>query len=234
MISGVAFCPHPPALVPEIVAGAAGELDGLRAACLDAIRAIAQPGRRLVVLGSGPRSQSHPPSARGTLAGFGVPVQVQFGASGSEAPPELPLSLTIAAWLIARAVGPVENACGFSVGPDFAEPAVGELHRLTGDDDVALLVMGDGSARRSTTAPGYVDERAVPFDAVVERALAAGDAGTLASLDADLGTELLAAGVPAWRAAGRLLAGERYDAQLTYCDDPYGVAYFVAVWQRRG
>ena len=40
---------------------------------------------------------------------------------------------------------------------------------------VALLVMGDGSARRSVKGPGFLDERAGPFDAEVSRALAAGD-----------------------------------------------------------
>jgi hypothetical protein len=45
---------------------------------------------------------------------------------------------------------------------------------------------------------------------------------------------LLAAGVPAWQAAGRLLDGGDYTAELLYRDDPYGVGYFVAAWTARG
>ena len=69
----------------------------------------------------------------------------------------------------------------------------------------ALLVLGDGSARRSAAAPGYLDERAEPFDTVVEQALRDGDLPALAALDPDLARDLLAAGRPAWQAlAGAL------------------------------
>ena len=69
----------------------------------------------------------------------------------------------------------------------------------------ALLVLGDGSARRSAAAPGYLDERAEPFDTIVEQALRDGDLPALAALDPDLARDLLAAGRPAWQAlAGAL------------------------------
>ena len=67
--------------------------------------------------------------------------------------------------------------------------------------------MGDGSARRSASAPGYLDERAAPFDETVERAVRAGDLPAIAALDPVLATDLLAAGRPAWQAlAGALTA----------------------------
>ena len=100
-------------------------------------------------------------------------------------------------------------------------------------DAPAYLVVGDGSARRSERAPGYVDPRAEPFDAAVAAALAAGDAGALRDLDPALGADLLAAGVPAWRAVGHALAGHRYAADLLYDAAPYGVGYFVAFWAAR-
>ena len=34
---GAAICPHPPLIVPELAAGAAAELDELRAACDQAV-----------------------------------------------------------------------------------------------------------------------------------------------------------------------------------------------------
>ena len=73
---------------------------------------------------------------------------------------------------------------------------------------VALLAMGDGTARRSTSAPGYLDERAEPFDAAVEHAFRDGDLPALAALDPALAADLLAAGRPAWQVlAGALMAG---------------------------
>ncbi|MEO9110080.1 MAG: hypothetical protein ABI368_07670, partial [Jatrophihabitantaceae bacterium] len=105
-----------------------------------------------------------------------------------------------------------------------------DLRALARSQDIALLVMGDGSACRSIKAPGYLDERASAFDQAVASALASGDSAALGSLDLELGAELLAAGVPAWRAASSVLDGIRYDAELTYDQAPYGVGYFVAAW----
>jgi hypothetical protein len=221
VIAAVAFCPHPPVLVAEVAQGAAHELDDLRAACVQAIRRIAAPGRRLVVLGTGSSNRDYPPNSRGTFAGFGVPLEVPLGSS-EPGPVELPLSLTVGAWLVREALGPDSGAVGQSIGP---EDALAEL-----PDGAALLVMGDGSARRSTAAPGYRDDRAEGFDRDVAAALGAGDPAALAALDPVLGRDLLAAGAPVWRTFGACLAGTRYAAELHYADAPYGVGYFVAVW----
>ncbi len=94
---------------------------------------------------------------------------------------------------------------------------------------MALVVMGDGSARRSLSAPGYLDDRAEGFDAALAGALASGDPAQLAAIDAALGDELLAAGVAAWHAASDVLVG-KYEASLTYEAAPYGVGYFAASW----
>jgi hypothetical protein len=235
VISTVAFCPHPPALVPQLAAGAAGELAPLRTACAEAVGRLAGAGRRLVVLGGGPSTRSYSSTARGTLAGYGRPVETGLGAAAGGGAVELPLSLTVGAWLIGAAIGPDSGATGFSVGPDAAgtEARAGLVDRAPAAD-VALLVMGDGSARRSPNAPGSVDPRAGAFDAGVLSALRRGDPDALAGLDPRLGDALLAAGVAAWRAAGRLLSGAAFDAEVLYADDPYGVGYFVAVWTARG
>ena len=235
MISGAAFCPHPPVLVPDLAAGAASDLDELRRACIGAISVVAATGRQLVLLGTGEPSAMHSPLARGTFADYGLSLDVPLGSPSCGGEVELPLSLTVGAWLVREAIGPRSGARAFSIGADFASSrAAAELLRVAEDDDIALVVMGDGSARRSTTAPGYLDERAIPFDDGVADALRTGDAATLEGLDADLGAQLLVAGVLAWRAAGRLLEGERWDATLSYYDAPYGVAYFAATWIRSG
>lgn len=95
---------------------------------------------------------------------------------------------------------------------------------------VALLVMADGSAKRSTAAPGFLDDRAEAFDAAIAASLASGDVETLASLDPDLGAELWAAGTPALRTLGELTKGADIVANLRVDVAPFGVGYWVAEW----
>jgi hypothetical protein len=95
---------------------------------------------------------------------------------------------------------------------------------------LGILAIGDGSARRTLKAPGYLDETAAPFDAVVAGALATGDAGALAALDLAEGERLLAAGAPTWQAIGAALAGRDITAALHLDTAPFGVGYLVASW----
>jgi hypothetical protein len=185
------------------------------------------------MLGSGDTSAMHSPVARGSLSGYGVSLDVHLGSPACGGALELPLSLTVGAWLLADALGPSTGTVGFSVGPDFAASrAAVDLLALAESERVGLIVMGDGSARHSTKAPGYLDPRAEPFDEGVVAALRGGDVEALAGLDAALGAELLASGVPAWQAAAAVLSGD-YDAELLYADAPYGVGYFAAAWTAR-
>jgi len=228
VISAVAFCPHPPVLVPEVAQGAAAELDTLRSACRAAITRVVRPGRQFVVLGAGPYPAWHEANARGTLAGYGVPVEVSLG-SDEPGPLELPLSLTIGAWLLRAALGPGCGAVGCSLGPSGAPDPVLASAAEDPTRDFALVAMGDGSARRSVSAPGYLDERAAPFDAEVAGALAAG-AGDRLSVDVGLADELLAAGSRVWNEVARLVGARTWSADLLYDDAPYGVGYLVAAW----
>ena len=220
VVSAIAFCPSPPLLVPELAAGAAAELDPLRAACREAVgRLLAARPDEVVVIGTGSTGGRFPPGTTGTLAGYGVPLTAALPGAPPR-PGPLPLPLTLGAWQLSGAGVPCR---GVAVDGDAPELP----------DAPAYLVVGDGSARRSERAPGYVDPRADPFDAGVAAALAAGDATALRDLDPVLGAYLLAAGVPAWRAVGRALAGRRFDADLSYDAAPYGVGYFVAFWAAR-
>lgn len=216
------FCPSPPLLIPAVAAGAAAELDDLRAACATVIgRLLDTAPDEIVVVGTGPGTGWFRPGATGGLAGYGVPVTATLPGADPAGGPPLPLALTIGAWLLAGAGVPCSAV---SVGPG-ADPA--EL--AAGLGRAALLVVGDGSARRSEAAPGYVDPRAAGFDAAVGTALRTGAAATLRDLDPGLGADLLAAGVPAWRVAGHAATGP-YEAELLYDAAPYGVGYFVAAW----
>jgi hypothetical protein len=102
-------------------------------------------------------------------------------------------------------------------------------HRLptrAGADD-PVLVMANGSAKRSEKAPGHLDERALAFDRAMGTALAAGDVSALAATDPALAAELWATGPEAFAALSGLVVEE---SRVDYDDDPYGVAYWVVRW----
>ena len=96
---------------------------------------------------------------------------------------------------------------------------------------LGVLAMGDGSARRTVKAPGYLDEAAVPFDTAVAAALAAGDAGALAALDEARGRRGCSPPGcrPGGRSAPRWPAGT-IRARLHLHDAPFGVGYLAAAW----
>ncbi|MGN6160323.1 MAG: hypothetical protein ACTHOG_01340, partial [Marmoricola sp.] len=100
---------------------------------------------------------------------------------------------------------------------------------LVADTADLVVVAADGSATRTEKAPGFLDERAEPFDASIERALGESDAAALASLDESLAAELWCQGVPGFRAMAALMPSPA-TATVTYADAPYGVAYWVAAW----
>jgi hypothetical protein len=228
VIQAAVFCPHPPVLIPDLAQGAAGELDDLRAACRAAIRRVADVAPQLVLMGAGPRWQRHEAVARGSLAPYGVPVEVALG-SDAPGPVELPLSLTVGAWLVRDAMGAGSGAVGWSVGPD-ATDAPPRLDPA--DVPCALVVMADGSARRSTSAPGYLDERATDHDTRLATGLREGRPPLLRE-DATLAHDLLVEGGAVWDRASVELAGRAWDAELLFDAAPYGVGYFVAAWIAR-
>ncbi|MFC8344226.1 class III extradiol dioxygenase subunit B-like domain-containing protein [Streptomyces sp. NPDC057280] len=236
MLVAAAVCPCPPLLVPEVAAGAAPELDAARAACTDAlgVLAAARPDVLVVV---GPAEQSgrgaHAEGARGSFRGFGVDVDVRLGRdTGGAAEDTLPPSLSVAAWLLAKtgwSYAPIE---GLGVGEPLAAERCIEVGRgiAARAERVAMLVMGDASACRTLKAPGYLDERAAPFDAEVARALGAVDVAALEALDAELAYELKVSGRAPWQVLAGAAEGAGLGGQLLYEDAPYGVGYVVAAW----
>ncbi|MET8013198.1 class III extradiol dioxygenase subunit B-like domain-containing protein [Streptomyces sp. NPDC005271] len=246
MLIAAAVCPCPPLLVPEIAAGAAPELDELRTACVEAVRvlAAARP-ERLIVLGPAePAGRGpHPCGTTGSFRGFGVDVEVRLGrdgtaggepAGGDAVEPALPPSLAVGAWLLERTGWDYEavDVEGLGVGEPLAAERCIEVGRelAAQAERVALLVMGDGTACRTLKAPGYLDERAAPFDAEVARALGAADAGALVALDEELAYELQAAGRAPLQVLAGAAEGARLKGELRYDEAPYGVGYFVATW----
>lgn len=226
-------------IVPEIAGAAAPELDDLRAAC-DAVidRLVTARPDAILVLGSGPETTDFGPSDYGTLASYGLDLEVYLQQFTCASLPGLPLSLTVGSWLLSRC-----DTAGFrrgqAVAPD--SPADCRLlgrdlmrrHWQTPESRVALLVMGDGSACRGKEAPGYDDPRAQPYDDGVAAALAGADAKALLDLDPGLSAQLKVAGRAPWQVlAGAVeAAGGPWRGEVSYYAAPYGVAYFVATWE---
>ncbi|TMR01825.1 hypothetical protein ETD83_13965 [Actinomadura soli] len=228
---------------------AAPELDALRAACHEAVRRLLG-WDALIVVGGAPETRPYGPDAYATLQPYGLAwTSPDDPKDGAEA---LPLSLTIGRWLLDRQNAGADvryQAVAFDASPAECLALGRDLAESAGR--VALLVMGDGSACRSEKAPGYLDERAGPYDEAVARALAGADAAALAALDPGLSREVQAAGRAAWQVlAGAHGAGTgrsgtggsgtgapaggagRFTGRLLADEAPYGVGYFAAGWSR--
>jgi hypothetical protein len=221
-----AVCPHPPLLVPELAAGAAPELDDLRAACRAAVAHLANASiDSLIVVGSDTTTVRRDPPFGGTLLPWGVDLPV-----GDPSGPPLPLSLLLGAWLAGAGGAEARNFQSVAADADPGECAL-LGRKLAGEAErVGLLIVGDGSACRTEKAPGFFDPRAEAFDNSVSAALARADAGALAAIDPALAAELLVAGRAPWQVLAGAAEHPMRGAVL-YDSAPYGVAYFVATWE---
>ena len=96
------------------------------------------------------------------------------------------------------------------------------------NERIGLLVMGDGSPRRSEHSPVHLHPRAEIFDRTVANAFQSKDLDVLKALDPTLATELKAAGRAPWQVLAGALENTTLTGDLTYEAAPYGVGYFVA------
>ncbi|WP_327178343.1 class III extradiol dioxygenase subunit B-like domain-containing protein [Streptomyces sp. NBC_01335] len=243
MLVAAAVSPCPPLLVPEVAAGAAPELDPVRAACAEALADLARARPDLLIV-VGPAAEGErgtfPAGAAGDFRGFGVDLGVRLGTGTSAgATPDdgtpsrpLPASLAVGAWLLAAAGWTASPVEGLGVGEPLSPERCAEAGRGLAEraERVALLVMGDGSACRTVKAPGYLDPRAEGFDAAAARALGAADVRALAEIDAPLAYALKAAGRAPWQVLAGAADGAGLRGRPLYEDAPYGVGYTVAAW----
>ncbi|MBM0235658.1 class III extradiol dioxygenase subunit B-like domain-containing protein [Micromonospora sp. STR1_7] len=231
-----AVCPHPPLLVPEVAGAAAPELDDLRAACDTAVgRLFAADPDAVVLLGAGPTTGPIQSPATGSLQPWGVDLDVPLLPGQPDRGAVLPLSLTVGAWLLARQ-GVRAPVSAVQVAADAGPAEVAALAESVNASGVrvALLVLGDGSACRGQKSPGYDDPRAQAYDQRVAAALAGADLDVLLDLDPVVSAELKVAGRLSWQvlAGAARSSGGRWRGELLYDAAPYGVAYFVASWER--
>ena len=143
-----------------------------------------------------------------------------------------PLGVRIGRELLARA-GWTGDVTPVAVPIDADGAAIAEVVRgIRGwGDGILLLVVADGSAKRTEKAPGHFDDRAAAVDADVLRALAEGDTAALAELDPRLCQELWLTGRAAFAVLAGVFSDVPADSSLLWSGDPYGVQYVLARWQ---
>jgi len=96
---------------------------------------------------------------------------------------------------------------------------------------VAMLVMGDASAKKAIGVPGAPDTEAEDYDVAIAAALGAADAAALARLDPDRAAELRVTGRAPWQVLAGAAAGtDGLRGRLRLQTAPYDVSYLVASW----
>jgi hypothetical protein len=243
VLIAAAVCPHPPVLIPAAMgaAGAGPELADLRAACAAAARGLVRARPDLIVIvGGGPAGRTYPWPSAGSLHRYGVPWSTGPGH------PILPLSLTVGTWLLTEALERAAWGAGEAGGAggglavtlcavaDTAEPAACRRlgARLAGlAPRVAMLVMGDASAKKAIGVSGAPDTEAEEYDAAIAAALGAADTAALARLDPDRAAELRVTGRAPWQVLAGAAAGtDGLRGRLRLQAAPYDVSYLVASW----
>jgi hypothetical protein len=236
VLSAIAIVPSAPVMVPELASGAAAELTDLREA---AFTAAASLPRRWVAVGLGGTDSVVGPRRTGTFAGYGVDVPVALSPGQGDAPTELPLSALITGWLRGH-VEPDAHAevRVYADGHD-VDAALARGRRLRAEideaaDPVGVLIVADGAHTLTQPAPGGYDPDSIPVQAALDDALAAGDTAALARLpDAIVGRvayQVLAGLTEAGISQPSSRPGPRSAKEL-YRGAPFGVGYFVGVWQ---
>src|SRR5829696_1739019 len=271
-----AVLPHPPLLVPELAGAAAPELDPLRAACRKALSTVLAAADLTLIIGDGPAWAIPAPTATGAFHPYGASLKVALPALTDLALPgladlavpaladpdlpdlpaparvsELPLSLAVAAHLLANLDPPLDGVAGAERAPGSgrlwaatvprslrpgAAAAIGRALNSAGR--FGLVVMADLSACRTERAPGAFRPEAADFDGRVGDAFRAGAPQRLLALDPAQAADLLVAGrVPLQVLAGTFAPdpapGDEtmpsVRGQVLYEGAPYGVGYLVAL-----
>ena len=226
MLSAVAIIPSAPVLVPGLAGAAAAELTDLYAAVRAAGATLPQ---RWIGIGADRAEDRVGPDAVGTFAGYGTDVPVAMSPD-AHTTTVMPLCALITGWLrgqiAPRAVSetrcyptslelPLAMACGRALRAEIDECG----------EPVGVLVVADGANTLTPSAPGGHDPDSVDVQTALDDALATGDTGALAALPAGV------IGRVAFAVLAGLAGNGPAAARELYRGAPYGVGYFVGVWQ---
>jgi hypothetical protein len=227
VLSAIAIIPSAPVMVPELAASAAGELADLRDAVLVAAGSLPS---RWVAVGVGAADAVLGPDSAGTFAGYGVDRRVALSPGAADPPTELPLCALIAGWVRGQAKPEARAQARVYAADHDVDAALARGRRLRIEigevvDPIGVLVVADGAHTLTPSAPGGYDPDSIPTQAALDDALAAGDAAALTRLP-----DTIVGRVAYQVLAGLIEAAPRSTKEL-YRGAPYGVGYFVGVWQ---
>jgi hypothetical protein len=196
--------------------------------------------------GSPPGELAGPPGEPAGIPGDAGPPGERAGIAGAGGTLGEPAGITEETGILGEAVSSPGTAKGEGesggggiavvfqeVARNAAAGACLKLGRILADraPRVALLAMGDSSARPAREDPDVPDPAAEDYDGEVAEALAAADARWLARLDPALDDELVVAGRAAWQVLAGAAGGTRLQGRLLCMSAPYGVTYLVASWE---
>jgi hypothetical protein len=227
VLSAIAIIPSAPVMVPELAATAAEELAELREAVFTAAGSLPS---RWIAVGVGAADAVVGPDAAGTFAGYGVDVRIALSPDTDDPPTQLPLCALIAGWLRGQAKPEAHAEVRVYAADLDVEAALVRGRQLRaeideGGDPVGVLVVADGAHTLTAPAPGGYNPASVPVQHAVDDVLARGHVAPLTALPANI----------VGRVAFQVLAGlaEPGPQSCTelYRGAPYGVGYFVGVWQ---
>ncbi len=176
----------------------------------------------------------------GTFRAYGADIRVALSDAALEgnapADPDLPLPVLIGGWVRGCAGGGV-RATARLVDRDAPVARCVELgERLRREADTepgthGVLVIADGAATLSTSAPGYLDPRAQAVQDEIDDALSAGDRTALTALDTDLCADLGVSGRAAYQVLAGLFSADVPEVETLYRAAPFGVGYQVSTWR---
>lgn len=237
---GVVTVPATALLVPDIAAGAAHELEELRAAALSAVAALAAEAEHILVI-AGTAKVTEPlwfsAETTATWASVGYQANVPLGVAAREPHATMqdpdatvPVAITLGAWLL--------NSCAITAPRSYlAVPADPDLSRgidIAPEDRLGVVVLADGSCTRGPKAPGSEVSGAIEHDEELLGALHAVDTGWFLDPQRRVDAHTFGdQGLGAWAVAARLVADQKapWKGKVQATADPYGVFYAVATWQ---
>jgi hypothetical protein len=227
VLSAIAIVPSAPVMVPELAGAAAVELADLREAVFGAAASLPM---RWIAVGVGAADVFIGSERVGTFGGYGVDVRVALAPEAATAPDELPLSALIAGWVRAQVKPEARAEVRVYAEDHSVDVALDHGRRLRAEidaaaDPIGVLVVADGAHTLTAGAPGGYDPDSIPAQAALDDALADGDAAALTRLPNAI------VGRVAFQVLAGLIEPAPRSAKELYRGAPYGVGYFVGVWQ---
>jgi hypothetical protein len=227
VLSAIAIIPSAPVMVPELAGAAAAELADLKGAVFAAAASLP---KRWIAVGVGPTDAVIGPESVGTFGGYGVDLRVALSLEAATAPDELPLCALIAGWVRGQVKPEARAEVRVFADDRDADAALDHGRRLRAEidaaaDPIGVLVVADGAHTLTAGAPGGYDPDSIRVQVALGDALAHGDVAVLTRLPSAI------VGRVAYEVLAGLIEPAPSSAKEVYRAAPYGVGYFVGVWQ---